>query len=336
MSDDRLGLGIIGFGRWPRAAYAPILREMADIEVIGVAARTDATLAVARELISLDVQLFHNYHDLLANPRVGAVIIATPNNLHAEVASWALKAGKHVLLEAPFGESAEQVFPLLDQAEQAGRVFQGDLELGYLPVMYRLRDLIAGGALGELLSVSVTLWCNWGFGGGNWPEESTRQGFFVWTGAWYVHVLDTLIGRLPERVSAIGVRAMNGPLMDHGWASLDYGRNLIGRFEFNIVAIEGQDIQVRIAGTRGEASADLTSGEYRWRSIEAKAWQLKVAPPAQPAPGFVGMRECLAGFVRAIRHGEPVLANANACRRVHQIIFALQQAADEGRIVTFS
>jgi myo-inositol 2-dehydrogenase/D-chiro-inositol 1-dehydrogenase len=306
---------------------------MPDIEVVGVAARTDASLAAARELISPDVQTCHNYHDLLTNPRVGAVIIATPNSLHPEVASWAIRSGKHVLLEAPFGETPDQVFPLLDQAETGGRVFQGDLELGYLPVTHRLRELIAGGTLGELLSVSVALWCNWGFGGGDWPEESTRPGVFVWTGAWYVHVLDTLIGRLPERVSAIGVRAMNGPLMDHGWASLDYGRNLVGRFEFNLVAIEGQDIQVKIAGTRGEASADLTSGEYRWRSVEAKAWQSNVAPPAQPAPGFVGMRECLAGFVRAIREGEPVLADASVCRRVHQVIFALQRADDEGNAV---
>jgi len=327
------GIGIIGFGHWPKTAYAPILREMADVEVVAVAARTEATFTAVHELLSPNVTTYHNYHDLLADKRVEAVIIAAPNALHAEVASWAAKAGKHILLEAPFGERLDEVLSMLDRVGKKGRVFQGDLELGYLPVVHKLRGLADHAVLGRMLSVSVSLWCNWGFGGGRWSEEQTRCGFFVWTGAWYIHLLDLLIGRLPERVSAFGVRAMNGQLMDHGCALLDYGRNLIGQFEYNRVAVDGQDIQVRITGTRGEAWADLFTGEYQWRTADSKEWQSASAPALQPAPGFVGMRECLTGFVNAITKGEPVLADETACRRVHEVAFAVQQAADEVRIV---
>jgi predicted dehydrogenase len=330
---DRLRLGLIGFGNWPRTAYAPILREMPDVEVRAVAARTAATCDAARDLISPGIRGYHNYHDLLADPDIEAVLIATPNGLHPEVAAWALKARKHVLLEAPFGENPAQVFPLLDTAEKADRVFQGDLELGYLPVVRRMSDLVGGGALGDVLSVSVTLWCNWGYGGNTWPAEQTRCGFFVWTGPWYLHLLDLLIGRLPRRVSAHGVRVKNGQLMDHGSTSLDYGQDLIGRFEYSLVAVAGLEIEVRIAGTHGEARGDLITGECRWRTADTTEWQSTLTPAAQPTHGFVGMRECLAGFVRAVTQGEPVLADVASCRRIHQVAFAVQRAADEGVIV---
>ncbi len=328
---EKLGVGIIGFGQWAIAAHAPILREMPGVEVVAVAARTDKTLNTARELISPSLATYYNYHDLLADPRVKAVVICPPNRLHAEVLAWALKADKHILMEPPFGTSPEEVFPLMDQIEaRTHRVFQGDFELGYLPVVETVRGLVCDGRVGETLSATVSLWCNWGYGGGPWSAESTQIGAFLWTGPWYFHVLDVLTGRAPQSVSATGVRAMNGELIDHGWASMDYGGNLIGRFEFSLVALEGQEIEVRVVGTRGEIRADLMTGRYAWRSADSLGWRGGLAPAATPAPGFVGMRECLGSFVRAVKEGQPVLAEVASCRRVHQAAFAAQQAADSG------
>ncbi len=331
-----VGIGIVGFGKWPRQAYVPAMKALDDAEVVAVAARSDQTLAAARAAFAADLALYHNYHDLLANDAVDAVMVATPNALHGEVVTWALRAGKHVFVEAPFGDSAEQAFRLLDEADDAaddelGRlVFQADLELGYIPVLRRVRELLADGTLGDPVSATVRLWCDWGFGGKAESPEAIRLGPFVWVGPWYFQVLDVLLGRLPRRVGATGVRAMNGELIDHGWTSLDYGDGVIGRFDFNLVAIEGEEIRVEAVGTRGEARADLSTGEVRWRSTDSGGWRLEHVPHAEPIAAFAGMRECVESFVRAIARGEPVLADAGAARRVHQVAFAAQQAADEG------
>ncbi len=335
----KVGIGIVGFGKWPRQAYAPILRDSDEVEVVGVAARSDQTLAAAREAFSTDLTVCHNYHDLLADDRVDAIMVATPHSLHGEVADWAMRAGKHVFVEPPFGETAEQATALIDQAEKiiaaerSGLVFQADLELGYIPVLHRLRRMLSDGDLGEPISVSVRLWCDWGLGGQAGSDESARIGFFVWCGPWYLQLLDVLLGRLPRRVAATGVRAMNGPLMDHGWVSLDYEDDVVGRFEFNLLAVEGQDITVDVVGSRGEARADLCRSDVSWRTIDSTAWQVEHVPAAEPIVAFAGMRECLAGFVHAITEGEPVLADLAACKRIHQVVFAAQKAADDGIIV---
>ncbi|MBT4498217.1 MAG: Gfo/Idh/MocA family oxidoreductase [Gemmatimonadetes bacterium] len=337
-----IGIGLIGFGNWPREAYVPVLRDCDQAQVVAVAARSDQTIAAAREALRADFVEYRDYRDLLADERVDAVLVATPNALHAEVACRALEAGKHVLVEGPFGESPEQASELLDLAaelEADGEqqlVFQGDFELGYIPVLHRVRQMLADGPLGRPLSVTARLWCDWGLDGKAESPESTRIGFFVWTGPWYLQIVDVLIGKLPRRVSAHGIRALNGALMDHGWVSLDYGENLVGRFEYSLLAAEGQAIEVEVVTTDGEARADLNTGDLRWRTPRQPQWQSVRIPPAEPIAAFAGMRECLTSFLGAIADGGAVLADVAACRRLHQICFAAQRSADQESAVALA
>ncbi len=336
---DRVGLGIIGFGDWPRQAYVPALRALSDeVDVAAVSARSEKTLAAGGEAFGGDPARYHNYHDLLADDRVQAVMIAVPNALHHEVASWALRAGKHVLLEAPFGEYPDQAFALLDEADEiladrSDLVLQADLELGYAPCVHRLKALVSEGVIGRPRSIVVRLWCDWGLGGAAETVDSKRCGFYVWTGPWYLHLLDLLTERLPQEADTTGTWVMNGPVMDHGWTSLIYDGDLIARFEYSLIAPAGQRIEVEVAGERGEAHLDLMSGTIRRRAAGESDWHSESVPAAEPVAAFPGMRECVASFVQAIRDGGPVLANREACRRIHQVCFAAQQSADEGRAV---
>jgi len=336
---DQIGLGLIGFGSWPREAYVPVLQHGDEAAVVAVAARSDQTLAAASQAFPAGFTSYRDYRELLADERVDAVLVASPNLLHAEMVTRAFQAGKHVLAEGPLGETPEQAFAVLDEADRVvaagtGQVFQGDFELGYIPVLHRVRQMLADGVLGQPLAITARLWCDWGLDGKAESPASTRAGFFVWTGPWYLQIVDVLAGRLPQRVSATGVRALNGPLMDCGWASLDYGDNLVGRFEYSLLAPEGQAIELNVVATGGEVCADLSSGEVRWRATSHPQWQSELVPAAQPIAAFAGMRECLTGFLRAVAHGEPVLADAVACRRLHRICFAAQRAADEGSVVS--
>ena len=103
----------------------------------------------------------------------------------------------------------------------------------------------------------VRLWCDWGYGGGNWNEEVEEEGFFLWLGCWYLDVLDMVFQTEPTRATVVGGYAMNGKLMDHGWATLNYPDNRIGQVEFSLVAVEGTEITLTIDGTNGHIQADL-------------------------------------------------------------------------------
>jgi len=309
-------IGLIGLGEWARQAYVPVLRELSDVEVVAVAVRSDATRQFAQQTFGNSVKLHNTYQDLLADDDISAVLISLPNSLHAQVNQASLAGDKHVFCEPPVGLNSQEIEYVSELMAQSSRVVQLDLELRYLPVMASVTQLIESGAIGEPLMAKVRLWCDWGYGGGNWNQNVQEEGFFLWLGCWYLDVLDVIFQAAPLRAAVVGGYAMNGRLMDHGWATLNYPDNRIGQLEFSLVAVEGLEITVTIAGTNGHIQADLQSGTCRYRQKNTP-WQTSQHPSSLPAYGFAGMRESITDFFTAIRSGRPAKANPQVSRRIH-------------------
>ena len=327
---NQINLGLIGLGRWAREAYFPILKELSTVNVTAVAARTEATRRFAKEKFGPDLEVYCDYHDLLGADDVEAVIIALPNELHAEAVEAAVNSNKHILFEPPIGLNEQEIRGGLAVISSATQVIQVNHELRYLPVMELVRDQVASGAIGDLLMAKIRLWCDWGHGGGEWLEEAEPQGFFLWLGCWYLDVLDYVFGDSPTKVSVTGGYAMNRGLLDHGWVTLGYPNGRIGEFEFSLVSVEGTQIGLAVAGTRGEIEADLIEGTTRWRQKD-EPWQEDSRPCAQPIHGFVGMRESITDFISAIVDARPAHAGVQVCHRVHEAVMACTQAESEGR-----
>jgi predicted dehydrogenase len=88
--------------------------------------------------------------DVLADPRVDAVAIATPAATHFAVASAALEAGKHVLVEKPLAPTYEEGRKLVETADRMDRVLMLDHTYCYTSAVRYIRDSIANGELGDL------------------------------------------------------------------------------------------------------------------------------------------------------------------------------------------
>src|SRR3712207_6461134 len=144
-----LGIGIIGFGRIG-AEHAAWLASGQGARAVAVADATPARQDLARRR-GLDV--YPDVGDLLADPRVGAVLVATPTAMHFEHAARALQAGKHVLVEKPMALDLSQSRQLVEDAERRGlslSVFHNRRwDVDYLTV----RDAVASGALGRVINV---------------------------------------------------------------------------------------------------------------------------------------------------------------------------------------
>lgn len=317
-------IGLIGLGRWARQSYLPILREMPQVKVAAVAARSESTRELAKKELGDGVRLYDDYRDLLADRSVESVMISLPNELHAQAIVASVESDKHVFFEPPVGLNEMDIHRVLDALDHAGRRVQVDLELRYLPVMQRVRELVAGGQIGNPLMANIRLWCDWGCGGH--MKEFENQGFFLWLGCWYLGVLDDVFAAAPRNAHVAGGYLANGRLMDHGIASLSYPGGQVGTFEFNLLAQDPAEITVQIAGTEGEIHADLQEGTYRWRT-RGTGWEKDQAACSLPAHGFVGMRESIADFVRAVTKNEPVKAGAEVCRRVNLAALACDRAA---------
>ena len=93
------------------------LRRLGNVEVTGVAARTDAAARKFADAMGIP-KATANYEELLADPELDAVHICTPNDLHFPMAKAALEAGKAVLCEKPLASTVEEAQSMIDLAKK--------------------------------------------------------------------------------------------------------------------------------------------------------------------------------------------------------------------------
>lgn len=153
-----IGVGIVGYGYWG----PNLVRNFSEAAGSRVEAVCDlrqhslATLAKRYPAIRTTT----SFDDLLRDPAIDAIAVATPVRSHFELALAALKAGKHVLVEKPMTETAEQARRLIAAAAERNRVLMVDHTFVYTPAIRKLRDLVAADELGKVFyydSIRVNL-----------------------------------------------------------------------------------------------------------------------------------------------------------------------------------
>ena len=140
---------------------------------------------------------------------VDAVVISTPNHLHAEHACAALKAGKHVLLQKPMARTVEECASVLEARNASGKRLGLYMNLLEHPLMHDLRRLIREGFLGDVALFSARLahrgGLNWGGVGENWraSKTATGGGSFIQLGVHYQHLMRWLLEQQVVRCQAM-------------------------------------------------------------------------------------------------------------------------------------
>jgi predicted dehydrogenase len=147
----RLGVAVIGAGYWGPNLFRNFLAAP-DWEVRAVC---DLDVERARELVGRrdEVQVTTALDDVLGREDVDAVAIATPASTHHAIATRALRAGKHVLVEKPLADSVQHGREMVELARASGLVLMTDHTYCYTPAVQKIRQLVAEGALGEILYV---------------------------------------------------------------------------------------------------------------------------------------------------------------------------------------
>jgi len=136
--------------------FAGTLHANTDQRIVAVASRDRARgEAFAREHGIEHVA--HDYRALVDDPGVDIVYIAAPHTQHLALATLALEAGKHVLVEKPLAASAAEARELAAVADRAGRFVMEAMHTRFHPRMTVVERLLADGALGELRLVQAEL-----------------------------------------------------------------------------------------------------------------------------------------------------------------------------------
>jgi len=151
-----IGIGVIGMG-WMGEAHSRAYRLVGDrfhdrgvdARLIACADMDPGRAAAARERFGFE-RSTTDWSDVIADPGVEAISITAPNDAHLAVIRASLAAGKPVLCEKPVGRIPAETLAAAELARGSGLITLAGYNYRWAPVVQHARDLIAGGALGEL------------------------------------------------------------------------------------------------------------------------------------------------------------------------------------------
>jgi xylose dehydrogenase (NAD/NADP) len=149
--NEPIRFGILGAGRVARDHFAPALHRSEIAELYAAASRDRS-----RALALSPIVAYASYQELLNDPAVEVVYIATHNGLHRELAVNAMTNGKHVLCEKPLGCNQEECRAMLSCAQSTGRLLMEGFMYRYHPQIDILLDIAQAGTIGELTTVEAS------------------------------------------------------------------------------------------------------------------------------------------------------------------------------------
>lgn len=143
----KLKWGLIGCGDIARKRVAPALRELPEGDFVAVSrARAELAEDFAREFGAR--KWYTGADELLADPEVEAVYIATPVDLHCSHAIAAARAGKHVLCEKPMALTTDECDRMIDACDESGVKLGIAYYRRFYPVICRAREILDSGEIG--------------------------------------------------------------------------------------------------------------------------------------------------------------------------------------------
>ncbi len=219
-----VGIGVIGYGYWGPNLVRNFV-EARGARVVGVSDLRPDRLDLVRSRFP-GVETTTRHQDILANPNIDAVAIATAVSSHCDLAMEALKAGKHVFVEKPMAATTDQCKRMIDEAGRRKRTLAVDHTFVYTgPVRY-IRDLVKDGKLGEEIYYYDSVRINLGL--------FQHDVNVIWDLAVHdVSIMDYILPHRPVAVSATGMSHVPGQPENVAYLTLFFQNNLIAHFHVN-------------------------------------------------------------------------------------------------------
>lgn len=141
-------VGVVGYGYWGPNLVRNFMAQ--DCSEVAVVSDLDAGRLARVSALYPTVRTTRNVKNLVNDPAIDAVIVATPVRTHFDIAMAALKAGKHVLVEKPIASTADQARQLIDEAARRELVLMVDHTFVYTGAVRKMHDLVRQPDFGQL------------------------------------------------------------------------------------------------------------------------------------------------------------------------------------------
>jgi predicted dehydrogenase len=293
-------------------------------EIAAVASRDaeKASNAAARYGVA---KAYGSYDDLLADPRVEAVYISLPNDMHAEWSVRAMRAGKHVLCEKPFGLNASEVSATAAVARDTGKLLMEAFMYRFHPQWVHVKKLIERGEIGKIIATHCFFSFNLTDPDNIRNRMESGGGSLYDIGCYAVSSARWIMGREPHRVMSLLNRDASFGTDTVSSAILDFGS---ARSTFTVSTQAFSSQRVDILGSGGRISVELPFNAYNDVPMSVEI-TTGVGTRVYRSPVADQYGLMFAAVSEAIRTGIPAptdIGDATANMRVLDALFASERS----------
>jgi predicted dehydrogenase len=294
-------LGLLAAARITSAAVVDPARLVGGLEVTALAARSLRRAEEAAEAWGV-ATAYGTYEELIADPDVDAVYIATPAALHHRWALAALEAGKDVLCEKPLAANAVEAREMVEAADAAGRILMEAFHWRYHPLVAQIETILASGRIGSLRHVHGVF---------DLPDGHIGRGDIRWDlalgggammdlGCYPAQWVRWIVGSEPLVTSAEAVCPVpdvDGQMV----ARLEWGDGTTGTIQCSMIASGPPEIRLEVVGADAILHVVNPLAPQHGAHIEVREPDGRVEEIAAEALDTTTYQHQLGAFVEAVR-----------------------------------
>ncbi|MFQ5645674.1 MAG: Gfo/Idh/MocA family oxidoreductase [bacterium] len=263
-------IGLIGLGYWGKN----ILRNLYELEILRTACDENAEIIAERRERFPEIDYTGSVDEVMGDPEIKALVIATPAATHYRLVKEALLAGKDVLVEKPLSLTVKEGTELVETAAREKRILMVGHILQYHPAVIKIKEMIAEGRLGRIQYVYSNRL--------NIGKLRTEENI-LWSFAPHdISVILMLMGEEPVKVSASGGDYLTKGIYDTTMTALEFRNGVRGHI-FVSWLHPFKEQKLVVVGSRGLVVFDDVSREKLLFYAHKINWKQGKIPVAEKA-----------------------------------------------------
>jgi polar amino acid transport system substrate-binding protein len=314
-------LGVIGAGSFARSVLLPALKQQANVELRGVvtASAPSAQQTASRFGFGYTAS---DWRQVVDDPDVNAVVIATRHDLHAPVAAAALRAGKSVFVEKPLALSEAELQDVLDAWRSSGRILQVGFNRRFAPTYQRLKAAFSSRRGPLVVAYRVNAGA---VAASSWVVDPVQGGGRLIGEV--CHMVDTLVDLVGARVARVSAQPIGAAATgaDDVTLSLSFADGSIGTVVYASGGDRGlpkEQLEVFGGGRAGVLDDFRSVRLYAGGRVRRAGGRLARQDKGHAAE--------LAAFVAAVRQGGASPVDPELAAHVTRVTFAAVESARAG------
>ncbi len=263
----QVNIGLIGTSWWAELVFLPVLQKYSQANLVAICGRNRQRADEMAAQFGVP-QVYTDYHQMIQQADLEAIIVSTPDDTHYEMVMAALDAGLHVLCEKPVALNADHALEMLNKAEAAGVKHMVMYTHHWMPNLQRAKQLLEENYIGKVYHGYFTWLAGYARDGSYmWRFDANRANgilgdlgsHFIHMAMWFLGDVVAVTGRLGYQVAREGANGERpNPANDNVQFILEFANGVHVQFFVTAVAHvidEFMKISVALHGEKGTIEA---------------------------------------------------------------------------------